>query len=133
VLSGENPDGGAWSDAGAYLETVGRSEKPSQAPILRILQEPSGQYRVLIVPGFMSACVTDSMWPGLPIVPSKSTGATDGKYLRAAGIPTYGVQGFELDRDNSRMHGEDERIAVRSFYEGQTFLCDLVKDLAGPQ
>jgi acetylornithine deacetylase/succinyl-diaminopimelate desuccinylase-like protein len=77
--------------------------------------------------------VTDSMWPGLPIVPSQSTGATDGKYLRAAGIPTYGVQGFALDRDDSRMHGKDERMPVKSFYEGQTFLYDLVKDLAGPQ
>ena len=77
--------------------------------------------------------VTDTMWPGLPIVPSQSTGATDGKYLRAAGIPTYGVQGFALDRDDSRMHGKDERLAVKSFYEGQTFLYELVKDLAGPQ
>jgi acetylornithine deacetylase/succinyl-diaminopimelate desuccinylase-like protein len=77
--------------------------------------------------------VTDSMWPGLPVVPSQSTGATDGKYLRAAGIPTYGVQGFALDRDDTRMHGKDERMAVKSFYEGQTFLYELVKDLAGPQ
>jgi acetylornithine deacetylase/succinyl-diaminopimelate desuccinylase-like protein len=72
------------------------------------------------------------MWPGLPIVPSQSTGATDGKYLRAAGIPTYGVQGFALDRDDTRMHGKDERMPVKSFYEGQTFLYELVKDLAGP-
>jgi len=77
--------------------------------------------------------VTDSMWPGLPIIPSQSTGATDGKYLRAAGIPTYGVQGFALDRDDSRMHGKDERMPVKSFYEGQTFLYELVKDLAGRQ
>ena len=77
--------------------------------------------------------VTDSLWPGLPIVPSQSTGATDGKYLRAAGIPTYGVQGFALDRDDTRMHGKDERMPVKSFYEGQTFLYELVKDLAGPQ
>jgi acetylornithine deacetylase/succinyl-diaminopimelate desuccinylase-like protein len=73
------------------------------------------------------------MWPGLPIVPSQSTGATDGKYLRDAGIPTYGVQGFALDRDDTRMHGRDERMPVKSFYEGQTFLYELVKDLAGPQ
>ena len=58
-------------------------------------------------------------------------GATDGMYLRSQGIPTYGVQGFFYDRDDIRFHGRDERLAVRSFYEGQTFLYELVKRLAG--
>ncbi len=56
VLTGENPDGGVWSGAGAYLEAGDQSEKPSQASIQRSLQKPIRQYRVLIVPGFMSAC-----------------------------------------------------------------------------
>ena len=77
--------------------------------------------------------ITDSMWPNVPVVPSQLSAATDGKYLRAAGIPTYGVQGFPLDRDDNRAHGRDERMPVKSFYEGQTFLYDLVKILAGPQ
>lgn len=77
--------------------------------------------------------MTDSIWPGVPVVPSQSSGATDGKYLRGAGIPTYGVQGFPLDRDDVRAHGRDERMPVKSFYEGQTFLFELVKILAGPQ
>jgi acetylornithine deacetylase/succinyl-diaminopimelate desuccinylase-like protein len=76
--------------------------------------------------------VDDSLWPGVPIIPVMSTGATDGKYLRAAGIPTYGVQGIFIDRDDVRSHGRDERIRVQSFYEGQTFLYELVKALAGP-
>jgi acetylornithine deacetylase/succinyl-diaminopimelate desuccinylase-like protein len=49
--------------------------------------------------------------------------------LRAAGIPTYGVQGFFMDRDDIRFHGRDERLLVTSFYEGQQFLYTLVKDL----
>jgi acetylornithine deacetylase/succinyl-diaminopimelate desuccinylase-like protein len=57
-------------------------------------------------------------------------GATDGMYLRAAGIPTYGVQGFFMDRNDIRFHGRDERMSVTSFYEGQTFLYELVKVLA---
>jgi acetylornithine deacetylase/succinyl-diaminopimelate desuccinylase-like protein len=57
-------------------------------------------------------------------------GATDGLYLRVAGIPTYGVQGFFYDRDDMRFHGRDERIKVESFYQGQTFLYQLVKRLA---
>jgi acetylornithine deacetylase/succinyl-diaminopimelate desuccinylase-like protein len=76
--------------------------------------------------------VDDSLWPGVPVIPVMSTGATDGKYLRAAGIPTYGVQGIFIDRDDVRSHGRDERIRVQSFYEGQTFLYELVMALAGP-
>ena len=78
------------------------------------------------------ARITDSFWPGVPVVPMMVTGATDGLYLRAAGIPTYGVQGFFVDRNDIRAHGRDERMPVTSFYEGQTFLYDLVKALASP-
>jgi acetylornithine deacetylase/succinyl-diaminopimelate desuccinylase-like protein len=73
---------------------------------------------------------TDSIWPGVPVVPMMVMGATDGKYLRIAGIPTYGVQGFFFDRDDIRFHGRDERMSVQSFYEGQAFLYGLVKQLA---
>jgi len=76
--------------------------------------------------------VTDTLWPGVPSVPMMVMGATDGRYLRAADIPTYGVQGFFMDREDIRMHGRDERMGVQSFYEGQTFLYDLVKILAKP-
>jgi acetylornithine deacetylase/succinyl-diaminopimelate desuccinylase-like protein len=74
--------------------------------------------------------ITDTMWPGVTTVPSMATGASDGRYLRAAGIPTYGVQGFFGDRDDVRSHGRDERMLVRSFYEGQTFLYEIVKALS---
>jgi acetylornithine deacetylase/succinyl-diaminopimelate desuccinylase-like protein len=76
------------------------------------------------------AKISDSMWPGVVVLPTMSTGATDGRALRAAGIPTYGVQGFFRERDDNRAHGRDERMLVRSFYEGQTFLYELVKTLA---
>ena len=74
--------------------------------------------------------ITDTMWPGVPSVPMMVMGATDGLYLRAAGIPTYGVQGFFFDRDDIRFHGRDERMGVTAFYEGQAFLYQLVKSLA---
>jgi len=77
--------------------------------------------------------LTDTMWPGVIVLPSMSTGATDGRALRAAGIPTYGVQGFFGERDDNRAHGRDERMMVTSFYEGQTFLYELVKALSTPQ
>ncbi len=76
--------------------------------------------------------ITTSMWPGVPTVPIMVMGATDGRYLRAAGIPCYGIQGFFMDRDDIRFHGRDERLGVVSFYEGQAFLYELVKRLSSP-
>ena len=75
--------------------------------------------------------VTSSLWPNVPTVPMMVMGGTDGLYLRSAGIPTYGVQGIFYDRTDIRFHGRDERVKVQSFYEGQTFLYELVKRLAG--
>ena len=74
--------------------------------------------------------ITEEMWPGVPVVPVMSTGATDGLYLRRAGIPVYGVSGLFGDVDDVRAHGQDERILIRSFLEGQEFLYRLVKALS---
>jgi Acetylornithine deacetylase/Succinyl-diaminopimelate desuccinylase and related deacylases len=77
------------------------------------------------------SAVTSSLWPGVATVPMMVMGATDGLSLRSAGIPTYGIQGFFYDRNDIRFHGRDERLKVQSFYEGQTFLYELVKRLSG--
>lgn len=74
--------------------------------------------------------LTQTYWPEVPAIPIMVTGATDGRYLRSVGIPTYGVMGLFLDRDDFRAHGRDERISVESFYEAQAFLYDLVKQLS---
>jgi acetylornithine deacetylase/succinyl-diaminopimelate desuccinylase-like protein len=74
--------------------------------------------------------VTQQMWPGVPVVPVMSTGATDSLFLRKAGIPVYGTSGIFGDIDDGRAHGKDERIGVKSFYEGQDYLYRLVKALA---
>jgi len=68
---------------------------------------------------------------GYRVLPVMSTGATDGLYLRRDGIPVYGVSGLFGDMDDVRAHGQDERISIRSFYEGQEFLYRLVKALSG--
>ena len=69
-------------------------------------------------------------FPGVPVIPSISTGATDGLYLSAVGIPTYGVPGSWGDPDGNGVHGLDERLEVRSVYVGRDYLFDLVKALA---
>jgi acetylornithine deacetylase/succinyl-diaminopimelate desuccinylase-like protein len=58
------------------------------------------------------------------------TYATDGRFLRKQGIPTYGLQGLFQDRDDIRWHGRDERILVQSFKDAEKFLYDVVKSLA---
>ena len=77
------------------------------------------------------SAVTTTVWPGAATVPMMVMGATDGLYLRAAGMPTYGVQGIFYDPEDIRFHGRDERVKVESFYHAQTFLYELVKRLAG--
>jgi len=72
--------------------------------------------------------VTQQMWPGVPLVPTMSTGATDGAILRNGGIPTYVVGGIFSDITDVRAHGKDERIGVKAFYEGQEFLYQVVKE-----
>src|SRR6266850_3077545 len=74
--------------------------------------------------------ITSQMWPGVPVIPVMSTGATDGLYLRNAGIPTYGVSGFFEDINDTRAHGRDERLGVKQFYQGMEFLYRLVKALS---
>lgn len=73
------------------------------------------------------------MWPGATVVPQMSTGATDGLYVRNAGIPTYGV-GALFDRiDDIRAHGKDERIGVNAYHDAAAYMYELVKTLAGPR
>ncbi len=74
--------------------------------------------------------LTTAFWPGVVTLPYMVMGGTDGRYLRQAGIPTYGVQGIFYDAADIRFHGRDEHVGVRELYEGQEFLYRLVKDLA---
>ena len=71
------------------------------------------------------------LWPGVPIVPILLTGATDGVHTNAAGIPTYGVSGLFGSSDGDGIHGLNERIRVKSLYDGRDFLYALIKDYAG--
>ena len=74
--------------------------------------------------------VADTIWPGVAIVPTMSTGATDGRFLNAAGIPTYGLSGLFHDAEGSRAHGLNERIRVKSLLDGRRFLYEIVRRYA---
>jgi acetylornithine deacetylase/succinyl-diaminopimelate desuccinylase-like protein len=71
--------------------------------------------------------VAGKIWPGVPLVPTMTPGATDGRLLNRAGIPTYGLSGMFHDAEGSRAHGLNERISVRSLLDGRRFLHEVVK------
>ncbi len=76
--------------------------------------------------------LSNEFWPGAAVIPVMSTGATDGAFLRNAGIPTYGHSGMAMEPgDAGRIHGRDERVPMKSFYDGNEYLYRLVKMLAG--
>ena len=74
--------------------------------------------------------LTQQMWPGVPVVPAMSTGATDSRFMRNAGIPMYGVTGMFLEPADARAHGLDERIEIQRLYDGREFLYRLVSEVA---
>lgn len=71
--------------------------------------------------------VVAQMWPGIPVIPDMSTGASDGVYTNAAGMPTYCVSGEQYDRDDIRAHGKDERTGVEAFARGVDFYYLFLK------
>jgi acetylornithine deacetylase/succinyl-diaminopimelate desuccinylase-like protein len=76
--------------------------------------------------------VAQQLWQGVAAMPVIDVFTSDSTYLRAAGIPTYGIGGVFIDEDDVRAHGRDERIRVRDFYAGLEFFDLLLKALAGP-
>jgi acetylornithine deacetylase/succinyl-diaminopimelate desuccinylase-like protein len=71
--------------------------------------------------------VAERVWPGVAIVPTMATGATDGRFLNAHGTPTYGLSGMFHDAEGPRAHGLNERIRVVSLMNGRRFLYEVVK------
>ena len=124
IMPNEKPD-----DITATLIRVLADDKISVTPMAQPqLKTPSALNEELL-----NAIEKTSVefWPGVPVVPVMSAGATDGSYLRNAGIPTYGHSGLAGEVNDSRIHGNDERIPVKSFYEGNEYLYRLVKMLCG--
>ena len=95
------------------LDAVGSPASPLDPEVMRAMR-----------------ATTEALWPGVPAVPFMLQGATDGKYLRRAGIPTYGLSGIADDNDDIRAHGKDERISATALYEGREFMYRLTKALS---
>ena len=113
----------------ATLERVLADDQISVTQIDQpVLSEPSALHEEIM--GTIEK-LSHEFWPDAVVIPVMSAGATDGSYLRNAGIPTYGHSGLAGDINDVRAHGKDERILVKSFFEGDEYLYRLVKMFAG--
>jgi acetylornithine deacetylase/succinyl-diaminopimelate desuccinylase-like protein len=77
--------------------------------------------------------VSQKMWPGIPVFATMDTGASDGVYTMSAGMPTYGISGVAMERDDHREHGRDERVPVQAFDRGVEFYYQFLKALTSSQ
>jgi acetylornithine deacetylase/succinyl-diaminopimelate desuccinylase-like protein len=123
VLPGDDADGvrqqlaAAINDPAVEISWIDKAKPSVASPLTPEVIKPIEQ-------------VTNEFWPGVVVVPLMATGASDGLYLRNAGIPTYGVSGIFNEIGESRAHGKDERIGVQQFYDAAQFLYTLVKRLS---
>ena len=123
ILPNELPE-----DVQSMLESVIADGRVSVMPLDDAKPSPPSP----LVPDVLGPIerITEEMWPGVPVIPIMSAGATDGLYLRNAGIPVYGVSGIFRERGDNRPHGQDERILASAFFDGQEFLYRLTKELS---
>jgi acetylornithine deacetylase/succinyl-diaminopimelate desuccinylase-like protein len=114
--------------ADEHVSVAEKQPPPPAPPLPPSLPSPPSS----LEPELMAAVekVVPSLWPGVAVIPTMETGATDAYYLRPAGIPTFGVSGVFIDVDDVRAHGRDERVLVESFHEGVEFYDRLVKALS---
>jgi len=124
IVPGQTPD-----EVGKTLERVFADPKLTITPVPRDApSDPSAMN-----PELLAAIekLSPKFWPGVAAVPAMTPGATDGRYLRNAGIPTYGHSGLAADIFDVRAHGKDERVSVQALFEGEEYLYELVKLLSG--
>jgi acetylornithine deacetylase/succinyl-diaminopimelate desuccinylase-like protein len=73
--------------------------------------------------------VAAKLWPGAPVIPNMQTGSSDSIYTMSAGIPSYGISGIAVDRDDIRAHGKDERVKADSYYTAVEFYYLFLESL----
>jgi acetylornithine deacetylase/succinyl-diaminopimelate desuccinylase-like protein len=123
ILPGERPE-----DVRATLVRVVADEQIKVTPTSEHIASPPSPLEPRLMAHVQR--LTEAKFPGALVIPTMSTGATDGRFLRNAGIPTYGVSGVFSEAGDNRTHGRDERIGIKDLYAGRDFLHALVKALA---
>ena len=132
IFPGEDPE-----EVHKALERVSNDPKVKISVVAQLTPDGKVVPVVPVPPSPLLPEVTQAMervlgavWPRVPLVATMSTGATDGKYTRIAGIPTYGISCMFFDKNDNREHGKDERVGVQDFYDGVNFNYRLMKELS---
>ena len=113
----------------AILRGLGAPDHVAVAPIAPAHPTDASPLRADVVGAYTAA--VRARHPGAAITPDMSTGATDGLYFRARGVPVYGVDGsWAVIPADERAHGRDERLPVRAFYEDVDHWTDMIRTLA---
>jgi acetylornithine deacetylase/succinyl-diaminopimelate desuccinylase-like protein len=114
----------------ATLRELGREDNIAVEPVDVARPTDASPLREDVMSAYTAA--VRERHPGAAIVPDMSTGATDGLYFRARGIPVYGVEGaWIVSPVDERAHGRDERLPVRAFYNDIDHWTDMIRRLAG--
>lgn len=123
MLPGESPDAvdqtlvEVLADPAIAVTFVDRAKPSQPSPLAPEVMQPIES-------------ISKAMWPGVIVVPVMGTGATDGLYLRNAGIRTYGTEGLFQEMDDNRSHGKDERVGTKQYYQSVEYLYRLIRALS---
>jgi acetylornithine deacetylase/succinyl-diaminopimelate desuccinylase-like protein len=109
------------------LEAVVSDPSITVATTIPMVPSPASPLRDDLIPAVEK--VASAFWKDATVIPSMSAGATDGLYLRNLGVPVFGVSGIEIQPEDERSHGLDERVPVRSVYEAREFWDRMVKGI----
>ena len=113
----------------ATLRQIGAADHITVEPLAPARPTDASPLREDVVGAYTAA--VRARHPGAAITPDMSTGATDGLYFRAAGVPVYGVNGsWAVTPTDERAHGRDERLPVRAFYDNVDHWTDMIRRLA---
>jgi acetylornithine deacetylase/succinyl-diaminopimelate desuccinylase-like protein len=132
IFPGENPD-----DIRKTLERVVADPKVAVTDVALTAADGSVVRLVTVPPSPLLPELTQAMektvhemWGNVPVIATMSTGATDGRITRTAGIPTYGISCMFFQMNDNRAHGKDERVGVQDFYDGVVFSWNLIHQLS---
>ena len=113
----------------ATLKQALADERIAVTPLGAIVESPASPLSPVVMQTV--ATLAKELWPGVPVVPTQSGGYTDSRWLRRAGIPTYGVSGLFTEEGKNGVHGLNEQVGVSELFAAKEFLYRLVMRLAG--
>jgi len=132
IFPGDDPE-----EVRRTLERVAADSKVSVTLVPQLGADSKPVPTVTVPPSALLPEVVKAMektlnesYPGVPLVATMSAGASDGKFTRTAGIPTFGIACMFFELGDNRAHGKDERIGAQDFYDGVNFTYKFMRALS---